>query len=53
LLLGKHHFGSDALEKQVGTVLTDAFPFEGERCARMTDEVLKRLALPINGGAQI
>jgi RNA polymerase sigma-70 factor (ECF subfamily) len=37
----------DAFEKQVGPVLTDAFPFEGERCARMTDEVLKRLAFSV------
>jgi RNA polymerase sigma-70 factor (ECF subfamily) len=35
----------DALEKEVGPVLTDAFPFDGARCARVTDEVLKRLAL--------
>jgi RNA polymerase sigma-70 factor (ECF subfamily) len=35
----------DALEKQVGSVLGDAFPFDGARCARMTDAVLKRLAL--------
>ncbi len=34
----------DALEKEVGPVLTDAFPFGGARCARMTDEVLKRIA---------
>jgi RNA polymerase sigma-70 factor, ECF subfamily len=37
----------DALEKEVGPVLTDAFPFDGARCARMTDEVLKRLALAV------
>jgi RNA polymerase sigma-70 factor (ECF subfamily) len=37
----------DALEKQVGSVLSDAFPFDGTRCARVTDEVLRRLALPI------
>ena len=37
----------DALEKQVGSVLSDAFPFAGARCARMTDKVLKRLALSV------
>jgi RNA polymerase sigma-70 factor (ECF subfamily) len=35
----------DSLEKQVGPVLTDAFPFAGRRCERTTNEVLKRLAL--------
>jgi RNA polymerase sigma-70 factor (ECF subfamily) len=34
----------DALEKQVGPVLTDAFPFDGARCSRMTEAVLKRVA---------
>jgi RNA polymerase sigma-70 factor, ECF subfamily len=37
----------DALEKRVGSVLTDAFPFEGRRCERMTSEVLQRLGLPV------
>jgi RNA polymerase sigma-70 factor (ECF subfamily) len=35
----------DALEKQVGPVLTDAFPFAGRRCERITNEVLERLGL--------
>jgi RNA polymerase sigma-70 factor (ECF subfamily) len=35
----------DALEKQVGPILTDAFPFDGRRCERMTNRVLERLAL--------
>jgi RNA polymerase sigma-70 factor (ECF subfamily) len=35
----------DALETQVGPVLTDAFPFDGARCVRMADRVLERLAL--------
>ncbi len=35
----------DALEKRVGPVLTDAFPFEGHRCTRMTDKVLERLGI--------
>ena len=33
-----------ALEKQIGPVLTGAFPFAGQRCERMTDEVLRRLS---------
>jgi len=37
----------EALEKRVGSVLTDAFPFEGQRCERMTSTVLGRLALSI------
>jgi RNA polymerase sigma-70 factor (ECF subfamily) len=37
----------DALEKQVGSVLRDAFPFDGARCARMTNKVLERLALSV------
>jgi RNA polymerase sigma-70 factor (ECF subfamily) len=34
----------DALERQIGPVLTDAFPFDGRRCERMTQAVLARLA---------
>ena len=37
----------EALEKRVGSVLTDAFPFDGQRCERMTSTVLRRLALSI------
>jgi RNA polymerase sigma-70 factor (ECF subfamily) len=37
----------EALEKRVGSVFTDAFPFEGQRCERMTSAVLRRLALSI------
>ena len=37
----------EALEEQVGSVFSDAFPFDGARCGRMTDKVLERLALPI------
>ena len=37
----------DALEKRVGSVLTDAFPFLGQRCERMTSAVLQRLGLPV------
>jgi RNA polymerase sigma-70 factor (ECF subfamily) len=35
----------EALERQIGPVLVDAFPFAGRRCARLTDEVLRRLGL--------
>jgi RNA polymerase sigma-70 factor (ECF subfamily) len=37
----------DALEKRVGSVLTNAFPFLGQRCERMTSAVLQRLGLPV------
>jgi RNA polymerase sigma-70 factor (ECF subfamily) len=33
------------LDKQIGPVLMDAFPFAGRRCERMTDAVMKRLGL--------
>ncbi len=33
----------DHLDKQIGPVLMDAFPFAGRRCARMTDAVTRRL----------
>jgi RNA polymerase sigma-70 factor (ECF subfamily) len=36
----------DQLNKQIGPVLMDAFPFAGKRCERMTDAVMKRLGLP-------
>jgi RNA polymerase sigma-70 factor, ECF subfamily len=36
-----------ALEKRLGSVLTDAFPFEGRRCERMTRAVLQRINLPV------
>jgi RNA polymerase sigma-70 factor, ECF subfamily len=35
----------DELDKQIGPVLMDAFPFAGRRCARMTNAVLQRLTL--------
>ena len=31
------------LEKNIGSLLTDAFPFEGERCLHVTARALKRL----------
>jgi RNA polymerase sigma-70 factor, ECF subfamily len=33
----------DQLDKQIGPVLMDAFPFAGRRCERLTSGVLKRL----------
>jgi RNA polymerase sigma-70 factor (ECF subfamily) len=33
----------DQLDKQVGPVLMDAFPFAGRRCERVTEAVMKRL----------
>jgi len=35
----------DQLDKQIGPVLMDAFPFAGRRCERMSDAVMKRLGL--------
>jgi RNA polymerase sigma-70 factor, ECF subfamily len=35
----------DQLEKQIGPVLMDAFPFAGQRCERMTNAVVRRLGL--------
>ena len=35
----------DQLDKKIGPVLMDAFPFAGRRCERMTDAVMKRLGL--------
>ena len=34
-----------AVEKQIGPVVLDAFPFAGRRCERMTVEVLSKLGL--------
>ena len=34
-----------AVEKQIGPVLLDAFPFAGRRCERMTAEVLRHLGI--------
>lgn len=33
----------DQLDRQIGPVLMDAFPFAGYRCRRMTEAVMKRL----------
>jgi len=35
----------DNVEKKIGPVLMEAFPFAGRRCERLTDAVLKRLDL--------
>jgi RNA polymerase sigma-70 factor, ECF subfamily len=35
----------DQLDKQIGPVLMDAFPFAGRRCARMTEAVMRKLGL--------
>jgi RNA polymerase sigma-70 factor (ECF subfamily) len=35
----------DSVEKKIGPVVMDAFPFAGKRCERLTDTVLKRLGL--------
>ena len=36
----------EQLDKQIGPVLMDAFPFAGRRCERVTTTVLRRLGLP-------
>ncbi len=36
----------EELDKQIGPVLMDAFPFAGRRCERMTNAILRRLCLP-------
>jgi RNA polymerase sigma-70 factor, ECF subfamily len=35
----------EQLNKQIGPVLMDAFPFAGRRCERMTEAVMKRLGI--------
>lgn len=35
----------EQLNKQIGPILMDAFPFAGRRCERMTEAVMKRLGL--------
>jgi RNA polymerase sigma-70 factor (ECF subfamily) len=36
----------EQLDKQIGPVLMDAFPFAGRRCERLTSEVMQRLGFP-------
>ena len=38
------------IEKKVGPVVMEAFPFAGKRCDRLTDAVLKRLGFEITMG---
>jgi RNA polymerase sigma-70 factor (ECF subfamily) len=33
----------DNVEKKIGPVVMEAFPFAGQRCERLTDVVLRRL----------
>ena len=35
----------EQLDKQIGPVLIDAFPFAGRRCERVTNAVMQRLGL--------
>ena len=35
----------DTLEKQLGPALTETFPFDGARCERMTDALVRRLCV--------
>ena len=34
------------VEKKIGPVVLEAFPFAGRRCERLTEAVLRRLSLP-------
>lgn len=34
------------LDKSIGPIMLDAFPFAGRRCERLTTDVMKRLGLP-------
>ena len=49
------HRANQQLQRSLGSefaaVLNGAFPFAGERCARLTSNVLARLALPEPGAA--
>ena len=35
------------VEKKIGPVVLQAFPFAGRRCERLTEAVLNRLGIPI------
>jgi len=37
----------DAVEKEIGPVVLNAFPFAGRRCERLTEEVCRRLGLEL------
>nr|WP_275532560.1 RNA polymerase sigma factor [Ensifer aridi] len=43
------HLLKEHLERQIGPVLLDAFPFAGKRCQRLTEAVLARLARRTGG----
>jgi len=36
----------DNVERKIGPVVMEAFPFAGRRCQRLTEATLKRLGLP-------
>ena len=36
----------DTLEGQLGPALTDTFPFDGRRCERLTEMVVRRVCAP-------
>jgi len=38
------------VEKKIGPVVMDAFPFAGQRCERLTEAVLRRLGLGVQAG---
>jgi RNA polymerase sigma-70 factor, ECF subfamily len=38
----------DRLENEIGPILTDAFPFAGARCARLTEAVMRRLGFSVD-----
>jgi RNA polymerase sigma-70 factor (ECF subfamily) len=44
------HLLREQVERQIGPLLLDAFPFAGKRCERLTEAVLARLACHIAGG---
>jgi RNA polymerase sigma-70 factor, ECF subfamily len=42
----------ERLEKDIGPLLSDTFPFDGERCLCLTARALNRLKLPAGGSAE-
>ena len=38
----------DRLENEIGPIMTDAFPFAGRRCARLTETVMRRLGFSVD-----
>ncbi|WFU50532.1 RNA polymerase sigma factor [Sinorhizobium terangae] len=51
-LFRARHLIKEQLEKQIGPLLLDAFPFAGKRCERLTEAVLARISQqePEGGG---